>query len=199
MTKNMTKKMMKNIVVIGQGAAGLSAALAAAEAARAKNIAGENHSAWTKPQSRTPAATPAGRRPICAWPRSIASSHLRPRHARGDKIQRRRNLFRHARRAGPRHGAMDRRATAWAFHQPVYYLAKGPPRIQPVGGGETIHRELSRAARDAGVVFRHWLCGGCADRWATAGIVGRASSRPARRCPPTPRSSPAAASRPTPR
>jgi tricarballylate dehydrogenase len=41
------------------------------------------------------------------------------------------------------------------FHQPVYYLAKGPPRIQPVGGGETIHRELSRAAREAGVVFRH--------------------------------------------
>ena len=40
------------------------------------------------------------------------------------------------------------------FHQPVYYLAKGPPRIQPVGGGETIHRELTRAARDAGVVFR---------------------------------------------
>jgi tricarballylate dehydrogenase len=40
------------------------------------------------------------------------------------------------------------------FHQPVYYLAKGPPRIQPVGGGETIHRELSRAAREAGVIFR---------------------------------------------
>src|SRR6185436_2020731 len=40
------------------------------------------------------------------------------------------------------------------FHQPVYYLAKGPPRIQPVGGGETIHRELTRAAREAGVVFR---------------------------------------------
>src|SRR6185436_11095240 len=40
------------------------------------------------------------------------------------------------------------------FHQPVYYLAKGPPRIQPVGGGETIHRELSRAAHDAGVAFR---------------------------------------------
>ena len=40
------------------------------------------------------------------------------------------------------------------FHQPVYYLAKGPPRIQPIGGGETIHRELTRAARGAGVVFR---------------------------------------------
>src|SRR5258707_6970006 len=44
------------------------------------------------------------------------------------------------------------------FPQPVYYLAKGPPRIQPVGGGETIHRELSRAARDLGVAFRF----GCA-------------------------------------
>src|SRR4051812_12882427 len=41
------------------------------------------------------------------------------------------------------------------FHQPVYYLAKGPPRIQPVGGGETIHRELSRAAATAGVTFRY--------------------------------------------
>ena len=45
-----------------------------------------------------------------------------------------------------------------SFHQPVYYLAKGPPRIQPVGGGEAIHRELSRAAKTMGVVFRH----GCA-------------------------------------
>jgi tricarballylate dehydrogenase len=58
------------------------------------------------------------------------------------------------------------------FHQPVYYLAKGPPRIQPVGGGATIHRELTRAARDAGVMFRF----GCAadallaERGAIAGI-----------------------------
>ncbi|MFM9673734.1 FAD-binding protein, partial [Streptomyces galilaeus] len=37
----------------------------------------------------------------------------------------------------------------------TYYLAKGPPRIQPVGGGETIHRELSRAAQAAGVKFRY--------------------------------------------
>jgi len=41
------------------------------------------------------------------------------------------------------------------FHQPTYYLAKGPPRIQPVGGGETIHRELSRAAQAAGVTVRY--------------------------------------------
>ena len=41
------------------------------------------------------------------------------------------------------------------FHQPPYYLARGPSRIQPVGGGEAIHRALSLAARAAGVAFRH--------------------------------------------
>ena len=41
------------------------------------------------------------------------------------------------------------------FHRPTYYLAKGPPRIQPVGGGASIFRELTRAAQDAGVAFRH--------------------------------------------
>ncbi len=33
------------------------------------------------------------------------------------------------------------------FHQPTYYLAKGPPRIQPVGGGPAIIETLSRAAK----------------------------------------------------
>jgi tricarballylate dehydrogenase len=42
-----------------------------------------------------------------------------------------------------------------AFHQPTYYLAKGPPRIQPVGGGAAVFRELTRAAQEHGVVFRH--------------------------------------------
>jgi tricarballylate dehydrogenase len=50
---------------------------------------------------------------------------------------------------------------AWAsahgvtFHQPDYYLAKGSPRIQPVGGGATIHGALKRAAQSAGVTFRY--------------------------------------------
>lgn len=51
-----------------------------------------------------------------------------------------------------------------AFHTPVYYLSVGPPRIQPIGGGETIVRELTRAAKAAGVRFRY----GClADSLAT--------------------------------
>jgi tricarballylate dehydrogenase len=39
------------------------------------------------------------------------------------------------------------------FIQPPYYLAKGPPRIQPEGGGAALIKELTRAARQAGVHF----------------------------------------------
>ena len=41
------------------------------------------------------------------------------------------------------------------FSQPPYYLAKGSPRIQPVGGGPALVKELTRAARHAGVAFRY--------------------------------------------
>jgi len=47
------------------------------------------------------------------------------------------------------------RSNGVEFHQPVYYLAKGPPRIQPVGGGEAIHRILTQAAAGEGVTFRY--------------------------------------------
>jgi tricarballylate dehydrogenase len=46
------------------------------------------------------------------------------------------------------------------FIQPTYYLAKGPPRIQPSGGGPAIIKELTRAARQARVTF----CYDCAAR-----------------------------------
>jgi tricarballylate dehydrogenase len=41
------------------------------------------------------------------------------------------------------------------FIQPPYYLAKGPPRIQPVGGGGALLRSLTQAARQAGVILRY--------------------------------------------
>ena len=41
------------------------------------------------------------------------------------------------------------------FIQPTYYLAKGPPRIQPSGGGPAVIKELTRASRQAGVEFRY--------------------------------------------
>ena len=144
-----------NIVVIGQGAAGLSAALAAAEAARAKNRAAKitlidkaaeadagGNTRWTPSYMRMAA--------VDRVEPSFVHDMLEATQFQGDESYFA-TLAQHAPAtvqwiAG--HGV--------PFHQPVYYLAKGPPRIQPIGGGETIHRELSRAARDAGVMFRHF-------------------------------------------
>ncbi len=42
-----------------------------------------------------------------------------------------------------------------AFDTPVYYLAAGPPRIQPVGGGRAIVDKLADAARRVGVKLRY--------------------------------------------
>jgi tricarballylate dehydrogenase len=149
--------MMKNIVVIGQGAAGLSAALAAAEAARAKGVAvaitlldkapeqdAGGNTRWTPSYMRMAS--------IDRVEPSFVHDMLEATRFQGDE-----GYFATLAQHAPAtvkwiagHGVL--------FHQPVYYLAKGPPRIQPIGGGETIHRELSRAAREAGVIFRF----GCA-------------------------------------
>ena len=144
----------RNLVVVGQGAAGLSAALAAAQTARERGLplnvtlvekasaaeAGGN-TRWTPAYMRM------------ASPDRVETGFVHDMLAatgfQGDETY-------FARLAA------DAPATiAWIgshsveFHQPVYYLAKGPPRIQPVGGGEAIHRELTRAAEAAGVTFRY--------------------------------------------
>ena len=41
------------------------------------------------------------------------------------------------------------------FVQPTYYLAKGPPRIQPAGGGPAVVTALTRAAQEAGVIVQY--------------------------------------------
>ena len=84
-----------------------------------------------------------------------------------------------------------------AFHQPTYYLAKGPPRIQPVGGGPAIVDALALAAKQAGVTIRYSspAQGLVRDGGRIRGVEV-AGRRPLR---PTRSSSPPAASRPTPR
>jgi tricarballylate dehydrogenase len=142
-----------NIIVVGQGGAGLSAALAAAEEIKTKNL-------------------PATITLIDKAPEPEAGGNTRftPSYMRMAAVDRVEPSFVHDMlEATQFKGDEDYFATLahhapatvqWIaargvpFHQPVYYLAKGPPRIQPVGGGETIHRELTRAAREAGVVFR---------------------------------------------
>src|SRR5882757_10453416 len=143
----------KHIIVVGQGAAGLSAALAAAEEAKARNFAASVTLIDKAPE-----------------PEAGGNTRFTPSYMRLPAVDRVEPSFVHDMlEATQFKGDEDYFATLahhapatvqWIaahgvpFHQPVYYLAKGPPRIQPVGGGETIHRELSRAARDAGVVFR---------------------------------------------
>src|SRR5215813_3037482 len=141
-----------HLVVIGQGAAGLAAALAAAEAARglAINItllekasedeAGGN-TRWTPAYMRMAA--------VDRVEPSFVRDMLEATDGRGDE-----RYF--ARLADEAPATM-----AWAaahgvpFHQPDYYLAKGASRIQPVGGGATIHGVLKAAAQSAGVAFRY--------------------------------------------
>src|SRR4029077_18276360 len=141
----------------GQGAAGLSAALAAAEEAKAKQIPAAVTLIDKAPEPEAGGNTrfPPSYMRMAAVDRvepSFVHDMLEATQFKGDE-----DYFATLAQHAPAtvkwiagHGV--------TFHQPVYYLAQGPPRIQPVGGGETIHRELTRAAREAGVVFRF----GCA-------------------------------------
>ncbi len=144
----------KNLIVIGQGAAGLAAALTAAEQSRssrspiaitlidkaAADEAGDN-TRWSPSNMRM--ASPERVEP------SFVHDMLAATQFKGDE-----SYFARL--------AADAPATAqWLqshgieFTQPPYYLAKGPPRIQPVGGGANLLKVLTQAAKKAGVVFRY--------------------------------------------
>jgi tricarballylate dehydrogenase len=59
------------------------------------------------------------------------------------------------------------------FHQPTYYLAKGPPRIQPVGGGAELVGRFVRIAKAEGVDIRY-ACGAeelVVDNGRVAGVI----------------------------
>ena len=142
----------RNLIVVGQGAAGLAAALAAAEAARAhsrpinvtlvdkapEDEAGGN-TRWSPSNMRM--ASPDRVEP------SFVHDMLAATNFQGDE-----SYFARLAKEAPA-------TVTWLashgieFIQPTYYLAKGPPRIQPAGGGPVLIKELTRGARQAGVVF----------------------------------------------
>ena len=144
----------RNLIVVGQGAAGLAAALSAAEEAHRRELpinitmvdkaleleAGGN-TRWSPSYMRM------------AAPDRVEQNFVRDMLA-ATKFQGDESYF-------ARLAAEAPSAVAWiashgiAFIQPTYYLAKGPPRIQPTGGGPAIVTELTRAARAVGVAFRH--------------------------------------------
>ncbi len=145
------------VVVVGHGAAGLAAALSAAEAARAAGVA------VTVTLIEKASETEAGGN--TRW----SPSYMRM--AAPDRVE---TSFVHDMLAATKFEgdetyfarlAHDAPATVqWIaghgveFIQPTYYLAKGPPRIQPDGGGPAVVAALARAAKAAGVVLRY----GCA-------------------------------------
>jgi tricarballylate dehydrogenase len=142
------------LVVVGHGAAGLSAALAAAEAApwhglavdvtlveKAPEESAGGNTLWSPSYMRLDA------------PDRIAADFERDMlvasAGQGDQL-----YFR----------ALANSATAtvgWLqghgveFCSPGYYLSAGPLRIQPVGGGRAIVSVLSRAAKRLGIALRY--------------------------------------------
>jgi tricarballylate dehydrogenase len=144
----------RGLIIVGQGAAGLSAALSAAEEARKRGLSVRVTLADKASEEEAGGNTrwsPSYMR--MAAPDRVESSFvgdmLVATGGNGDE-----SYFSRL--------AADAPATiGWltshgiAFIQPTYYLAKGPPRIQPAGGGPALVAALTRAARDAGVTFRY--------------------------------------------
>jgi tricarballylate dehydrogenase len=138
------------LVVIGHGAAGLTAALAAAEAARDRSLPLDVIVLEKASQAEAGGNT----RWSPSYMRMAAVDRIAPDFERDMQLA-------SAGRADRAYfGALAENAAgtiAWlqragvGFSQPVYYLSAGPPRIQPNGGGAAIIERLSAAAREANV------------------------------------------------
>lgn len=145
---------LPTVCIVGSGAAGMAAAVAASEAARAQSTACR---IVVLEQARQ--GEPAGNTRFSpSYMRLAAPDRIAPgfeedlTEVSGGRMD----------AAYIRYLAADGPTTiAWlmghgiAFSQPVYYLSAGPPRIQPAGGGAAVVETLECAARNAGVVMRY--------------------------------------------
>lgn len=147
MTENSRK-----LVVVGHGAAGLAAALSAAEHARSRGL---RIDITLLEKSREDEAGGNTR-----WSPSYMRLAATDRLAPGFEDDMREASGGLADHAYFRTLADNATATiGWLetfgveFTTPIYYLSAGPPRIQPVGGGSAIVAKLLEAAKRAGVKF----------------------------------------------
>ncbi len=144
----------QKLVIVGHGAAGLAAALSAAEQARSRGLRIE----ITLLEKSREAEAGGNTRWSPSYMRMAAPDRLAPgfeedmHKASGGRADR--DYFRTLAENAPAtigwlgtHGV--------AFDTPVYYLSAGPPRIQPVGGGRVIIDRLADAAAKAGVKLRY--------------------------------------------
>src|SRR3984957_6194776 len=149
----MTQDLQK-LVVVGHGAAGLAAALSAAEQARSRGLRLD----ITLLEKSREAEAGGNPRWSPSYMRLAAPDRLAPGFEE-DMQQASGGL---ADQAYFRTLAENATATiGWLqghgieFAVPVYYLSGGPPRIQPVGGGSAIVEKLADAAKQAGVKVRY--------------------------------------------
>src|SRR5713101_33234 len=142
----------QRLVVVGHGAAGLAAALSAAEQAdrsglriditlleKSREAEAGGNTRWSPCYMRLDAPDRLG----CGFEDDM-------QQASGGLADR--NYFRAlAENAVPTIGWLQTHGVDFVI--PVYYLSAGPARIQPVGGGKAIVEKLADAARSAGVKF----------------------------------------------
>jgi tricarballylate dehydrogenase len=142
----------RHLIVVGQGAAGLAAALSAAESSegiknaisitlidKAPETAAGGNTRWSPSYIRMPA--------VDRVDPNFVEDMLAATQSKGD-----RRYFTRLAQEAPA-------TIKWLgtnnieFTQPIYYLAKGPARIQPRGGGPNLVSELLHAAKKRGVKF----------------------------------------------
>jgi tricarballylate dehydrogenase len=142
------------LVVVGHGAAGLAAALSAAEGAKRLGAAID----ITILEKAREEEAGGNTRFSPSYMRMPAPDRVAPgfdedmREACGGRGD-----------AGYFRTLAERAASTMAWLQghgvefsiPPYYLSVGPPRIQPVGGGRAIIERLGQAAKTAGVTIRY--------------------------------------------
>ncbi len=139
-----------DVVVVGHGAAGLTAALSAAESSAGMRIALLEAAAETQRGGGT-RWSPSNMRlaSVSELAPGFEADMITATGGRGDRA-----YFRRLAEEAPVAAAWTE-AHGLRFHSPGYYLSVGPPRIQPVGGGAAIVDVLARAAEAAGVEFRY--------------------------------------------
>ena len=170
-----------DLVIVGHGAAGLAAALCAAESAPGARIAVLEAAIEANSGGGT-RFSPSNMRlaSVSALAPGFEADMASATGGRGD-----RDYFRRLAAEAPA-------AAAWVqshgvqFHSPGYYLSAGPPRIQPVGAGAAVVEALGRAAKAAGVEF-HYACRAeellRAENGAIEGVAARMAEGTARNFP----------------
>ncbi len=144
----------QKLVVVGHGAAGLAAAVSAAEQAQRRGLRIE----ITLLEKAREAEAGGNTRWSPSYMRMAAPDRLAPgfeedmQRASGGSADP--DYFRTlAENAAATLGWLGTHGVS--FDTPIYYLSAGPPRIQPIGGGRAILDRLAEAAGKTGVKLRY--------------------------------------------